>query len=133
MDDHKSVFLLIFKNNLKGCLVNIFGGIMLGLGTLMNLIYNGFFSADVFKSSFDAGLSLSEILKVTLPHSFELIGFWLSGAIGFYIAWHLLQLMRGKESLPKGFYKTVGTGAALVFVIIFVAAYVEAYISVNQL
>jgi hypothetical protein len=44
-------------------------------------------------------MSIISILKVTLPHSFELIGFWLSGAIGFCIAWNIVQFIRGKKIL----------------------------------
>jgi uncharacterized membrane protein SpoIIM required for sporulation len=70
-------------------------------------------------------------LKVTLPHSFELIGFWLSGTIGFYITWNIIQLMRGKESFTIRFYKKVGFYSLAVFFIILAAAYVEAYISTS--
>jgi uncharacterized membrane protein SpoIIM required for sporulation len=41
-------------------------------------------------STYKEGLCVKSILKVTLPHSFEFIGFWLSGAIGFYIAWNII-------------------------------------------
>jgi uncharacterized membrane protein SpoIIM required for sporulation len=131
-NDTQKAFLLIFKNNLKGCLLNIAGGVFLGLGTLFNLMINGFYSADVFASSYKAGMSVETILKVTLPHSFELIGFWLSGAIGLYIAWNIIQFMRGKASFPPHFYKQIGIGTLMVVLIILSAAYVEAYISVKN-
>ncbi|MDR0604225.1 MAG: stage II sporulation protein M [Bacteroidales bacterium] len=89
--DRCVAFGIIFKNNLKGCILNIVGGAMLGLGTLINILFNGFFSADIFVFSYKAGMDITSILRVTLPHSFELIGFWLSGAIGFYIAWNIIQ------------------------------------------
>jgi uncharacterized membrane protein SpoIIM required for sporulation len=130
-DDKYTAFTLIFKNNLKGCILNIIGGVMLGIGTLFNILFNGFFSADIFVSSYKAGLSITSILKVTLPHSFELIGFWLSGAIGFYIAWNMIQFMRGTNSFSSHFYKQVGIGSAVVFIIILLAAYIEAYISTS--
>lgn len=107
------------------------GGVFLGLGTVVNLMINGFYSADVFVTSYHSGLSIRQILNVTLPHSFELIGFWLSGAIGFYIAWNFILFFRSKESFTALFCKKTGIGVAVVFVIILVAAYVEAYISVN--
>jgi uncharacterized membrane protein SpoIIM required for sporulation len=69
-NDRFGTFVVIFSNNLKGCILNIVGGVTLGLGTLLNLLYNGFFSADMFKSANDTGLILSDILKTTLPHSF---------------------------------------------------------------
>jgi uncharacterized membrane protein SpoIIM required for sporulation len=70
-------------------------------------------------------------LKVTLPHSFELIGFWLSGAIGFYITWDIIQFMRGKGTFTSHFYKRTGVYSLAVFFIILAAAYVEAYISTS--
>jgi uncharacterized membrane protein SpoIIM required for sporulation len=129
--DRYEAFIAIFINNLKGCIINIAGGVLFGLGTLFNLMFNGFFSADMFASSYKSGLSIEAILKVTLPHSFELIGFWLSGAIGFYIAWNIIQFMRGKESFTSCFYKRTGISSLAVFIIILAAAYVEAYISTS--
>jgi uncharacterized membrane protein SpoIIM required for sporulation len=130
-NDKYETFTLIFINNLKGCILNIVGGVMLGLVTLINLIYNGFFSADIFVNSYKAGISIESILKVTLPHSFELIALWLSGAVGFYIAWEIIQFMRGKEKFTSPFYKNVGIYSLIIFVIILSAAYVETYISTS--
>jgi uncharacterized membrane protein SpoIIM required for sporulation len=130
-DNKYEAFVLIFENNIKGCILNITGGIFLGLGTFFNLMYNGFFMSDIFMSSYKAGLSIDFMLKITSPHSFELVGFWLSGAIGFYIAWNIIQFMRGKESFTVRFYKYVGIYSLVVFFIILAAAYVEAYISTS--
>lgn len=128
-DNFCAAFGLIFKNNIKSCCINIAGGVMLGLGTIVNLAMNGFFSSDIFVSSYYSGMSIDQILAVTLPHSFELIGFWLSGAIGLWIAWNMIQFIRGKESFTRLFYKRVGLWSVLTFVIILAAAFVEAYIS----
>ena len=130
-DNREEAFALIFANNLKGCLLNIAGGAFLGLGTVVNLMINGFYSADVFATSYNSGLTLQKILSVTLPHSFELIGFWLSGAIGFYIAWHFILFIRGKNHFNLLFLKRVIILTVIVFVIILSAAYVEAFISVS--
>jgi uncharacterized membrane protein SpoIIM required for sporulation len=127
----QEAFIEILKNNLRGCVLNVLGGVLLGLGTVFNLMFNGFFSADMFASSYKSGLSIGSILKVTLPHSFELIGFWLSGAIGFYIAWNIIQFMRGKGTFTSYFYKRIGICSLAVFIIILAAAYVEAYISTS--
>lgn len=128
-EDRSNAFLLILKNNIKGCIINIAGGVMLGLGTVVNLIINGFYSSDVFVSSYYSGQTIRQILDITLPHSFELIGFWLSGAIGLYIAWNIILFIRGKESFTSLFYKKVGILTAITFLIILAAAFVEAYIS----
>lgn len=130
-EDKEKAFILIFINNLKGCLLNMAGGVFLGLGTVVNLIINGFYSADVFVNSYQSGLTVSKILSATLPHSFELIGFWLSGAVGFYIAWNFFLFFRSKECFTVLFCKKAGAATGIVFIIILLAAYVEAYISVN--
>jgi len=129
--DKYSAFITIFMNNIKGCIINIAGGAFMGLGTLLNLAYNGFFSADMFAFSHKHGLDLATIVKVTLPHSFELIGFWLSGGIGFYIAWCIVQFMRGINLFCTKMYTLIGIACALVLIIILTAAYVEAYISTS--
>lgn len=130
-DNREEAFALIFTNNLKGCLLNIAGGAFLGLGTTVNLMINGFYSADVFVTSYNSGMALQKILSVTLPHSFELIGFWLSGAIGFYIAWNFILFIRGKNHFNLFFLKTIAILAVIVFAFILSAAYVESFISVS--
>jgi uncharacterized membrane protein SpoIIM required for sporulation len=128
-NDNKTAFILICTNNLKNCILNIGGGTMLGIGTLLNLIFNGFILADIVISSYKSGLSIESILKTTLPHSFELVGFWLSGAIGFYIAWTIIRYMQGKEKFTVYFYKQIGLYSFMVFLIIIAAAYVESYVT----
>lgn len=130
-ENRSDVFLLIFKNNIKGCTINIAGGMLLGLGTVVNLSINGFYSSDVFIVSYYSGQTIKQILHVTLPHSFELIGFWLSGAIGLHLAWNIILFIRGKESFTSLFYKKVGMWTAITFLIILAAAFVEAYVSIN--
>lgn len=129
--ERKYVFLLILKNNIKGCLLNIAGGTLCALGTIMNLAINGFYSADVLVASYRAGNTISSILSVTLPHSFELVGFWLSGAIGLYIAWNFVLFLRHVSFPTIYFCKIIFLSTTIVFFIILLAAYVEAYISIN--
>ena len=109
---------------------------MLGIGTVANLAINGFAASDadvmVVHSEDDGVVPVQNILKTTLPHSPELIGFWLSGAMGFMIAWQLVLFMRGKESWSKGFLKRMCIYAICVFLIILCSAYIEAHISINM-
>lgn len=126
-------FLLVFKNNIKSCMINVCGGVSLGVCTIVNLAYNGFATSDMFVVSYQSGFSLSDILKTTLPHSFELIGFWLSGAMGLMIAYRLLLFMRGREDISRDFLKQMCIMAFIVFVTTLCAAYVETHISVNML
>jgi uncharacterized membrane protein SpoIIM required for sporulation len=94
-------------------------------------MFNGFFSADMFVSSYKEGMDISTILKLTLPHSFELVGFWLSGAFGLCIAWNIIRFMKGKECFTVRFYKNTGIYSMVILFIILAAAYVEAYISIS--
>jgi Integral membrane protein DUF95. len=93
---------------------------------------NGFSSSDIVVTSYKNGLSITRIIETTLPHSFELLGFWISGGIGFNITRAIIQFMRGKEYLYSVFYKKIGLYSILVFVIIITAAYVEAYITYTK-
>ena len=131
-DNNKTVFFLICKNNQKNCILNIAGGVILGIGTILNLMFNGFVFADVVVGAYKSGLSIDAILRVTLPHSFELVGVWLSGAIGFYVAWNIFQFMCGKGEFDTRFYKKVGKYYIITFFIILTSAYVEAYISMKK-
>jgi uncharacterized membrane protein SpoIIM required for sporulation len=125
----QAAFVSIFTNNIKGCILNILGGVFLGLGTLISLAFNGFVFADVMVSIHSAGMSIHDILRTTLPHSFELIGTWLSGGIGFYIAWLIICFMQGKKSFTSRTCKLIGMYSIVVFLIILSAAYVEAFIT----
>ena len=70
-DNYFEAFLLIFKNNILGCTINITGSVFLGLGTIINLFINGFASADIFKNVYDLGFGLNNILKTTAERSEE--------------------------------------------------------------
>lgn len=125
-------FVLVFKNNMKGCIINICGGVSLGVCTIGNLAFNGFVTSDMFMNSYEAGYPVSCIVRTTLPHSFELIGFWLSGAIGFMIAYQLILFMKGSAGNMIQFAKRVSVLTTVVFLIMLCAAYVETHISVNM-
>ena len=90
-NNRKEVFKLIFLNNIKVAIINIVGGLFLGLGTFVNLAQNGFYAADVFCSIHKNGMSWSKIIEYTAPHSFEMIGIWLSVGWGFILRCLLLM------------------------------------------
>lgn len=132
-EEYFKAFLEISSNNLHGCMINILGGFLLGLVTLLNLSINGLAASDVFTTVYNSGFGLNNILKSTLPHSFELIGFWLSGAMGLAIAWEMIGFMRGKKSFSAKFYNPMALYLCVVFVITLGAAFVEVYISIKGL
>jgi uncharacterized membrane protein SpoIIM required for sporulation len=129
-DNKNKAFQLIFINNLKFAILNIVGGVLLGLATLVNLLQNGFYAAGVFSSVHASGMSWREIITYTAPHSFEMIGIWLSGGIGFYIAKSFYNMIVKNKYPTSLFYKTVVSGTIISSLIILIAAFVEAYISV---
>jgi stage II sporulation protein M len=131
--DNSTTFELIFTNNIKGCLINVLGGVLLSVATVINLLINGFAAADVFRTAYDSGVPLVLILKTTLPHSFELVGFWLSGMIGFMITWQLIRFMKGKEAFPSHVITELCVLLSVMTILIISAAYVEAFISINMM
>ncbi|MCF0191108.1 MAG: stage II sporulation protein M [Marinilabiliaceae bacterium] len=129
--DDYSVFVMIFMNNIKGCIINILGGFLFSVGTFLNLAFNGFMMADTFRLAYDVGMDTEKILMTTLPHSFELLGFFLSGAIGMQITLEMIKLIKNKMCFTKRFFYDGLIQSLIVFVLIISAAFVEAYISVN--
>jgi len=126
-----SAFYLIFTNNLKVCITNILGGVLLGVGTLINLFINGFYTADVLSNIHSNGTSWSVILEHTISHSFEMIGVWLSGALGFFIAKTIFDIMLKNKYPTLTFYKTIAFSILIIILIILIAAYIEAFISIS--
>ncbi len=126
-----SAFYLIFSNNLKVCIINILGGILLGIGTLISLFINGFYTADILSNIHNNGNSWSTIFDNTISHSFEMIGIWLSGGLGFLITKSIFNVMIKNKYPTLLFYKTIGITSLLITLIIFVAAFIESFISIN--
>lgn len=124
-------FSLMFWNNIKVCIINIVGGAMLGIITTISLLQNGFFTADVMSNVYHNGMAVKDIIKHTLPHSVELLGAWLSGAIGFSFAKIIIDYMRGKAMPCKRFIKFLAHNALIVLLITLIAAFIEVYISVS--
>lgn len=131
-EGHKfSAFGLIFWNNLKVCILNIAGGAMLSIMTIINLLKNGLFTGNILSSVYHNGMDISVILKHTLPHSIELLGTWLSGAIGFNFTKIIIDYMRGKGVPEKRHVKFLVTNTLVVLFITFFSAFIEVYVSMS--
>lgn len=130
-NDKWSAFYLIFTNNLKVSVINIIGGVFLGIGTFVNLLFNGFYTADVFSTVHANGTSWNTILAHTLPHSFEMVGIWLSGGLGFFIAKNIFDIMIKNRYPTAMFYKIIVSGILISGLIILIAAYIEAFVSIS--
>jgi len=130
-NNRNEAFQLIFFNNLKVAIINIVGGIFLGLGTFVNLAQNGFYAANIFCSIHKSGMSWLKIIGYTAPHSFEMLGIWLSGGLGFYIANLVIGVMV-KNKYPTALnYKVISISTLFIGLIILFAAYIEAFVSVK--
>ena len=129
-NNRTEAFRLIFLNNLKVVIFNIVGGVLLGLGTFINLLQNGFYAANIFSIVHNNGLSWGKIVTFTAPHSIEMLGIWLSGGLGFYIAKAILDFIRNNKYPTDIFYKRIGLGFLVCTLIVLIAAYIEAFISV---
>ena len=97
-----------------------------------NLIFNQIDNSLCFPQ-YKLGMSITDIFALTLPHSFELIGFWISGGIGLYIAWNIILFMYTDKMPTFKFYKNIGINLLIIFIIILSAAYIETYVSINML
>lgn len=118
-------FLEIFKNNIIVSFKNmVFGALSFGFFSVLYTFYNGFFFGFVTGISFHF-LTISEILKSTLPHSFELFGIALFGYIGFLFSVYLFTRRIFVEM------KIVLTLFILGTIIILMAAIVENYVSMS--
>jgi uncharacterized membrane protein SpoIIM required for sporulation len=126
-----SAFSLMFWNNFKVCIIHMVGGVMLGIVTAVSLLQNGFFTADIMTNIYYSGMPVSAIMKHTLPHSMEIIGAWLSGAIGFSFAKIIIDYMGGKGVPILRFIKFLGINFFAVLLITLIAAYMEVYVSMS--
>lgn len=72
-NDKTATFELILTNNLKGCLINVFGGVLLSVATVGNLLVNGFVSG--------VGVSM---IKTSVPASMTPLG-WYGVAAGLIL------------------------------------------------
>ncbi|WP_149242064.1 stage II sporulation protein M [Dyadobacter sp. 32] len=130
--DQYGAFLSIWKNNATVGIYNVLGGVLLGIGTILNLIMNGYITADILASIYTSGgLTIEQLAKFTLPHSIELLGIWMCSGIGLTIARFIFRYIK-REVFPevrelKGLliYFILGQ------VIILVAAWLEIYVSLE--
>lgn len=125
-----SAFIFVFWNNLKVCIFCIAGGVTLNILTIVTLAQNGFFTADIIMNSYENGISVNELLKHTLPHSFEIVGIWLSGAIGFCFTKILVDYITNEKAPKKKFIRLLNYQFLLIFVITLAAALIETYVSI---
>ncbi len=120
-------FTNIFSSNLKVVFINILGGLTLGILTFVNLITNGIVLSYILKA---IHLIDKKLYLILLPHSFEIIAYILSGAIGIELGVIIFSYIfldkKNKLNIPKMLIKIL-----ISILIIFISALIEVYISPN--
>lgn len=119
---------LILVNNISLLLLNISGAATFGITSLASLITNGYISGAFVNSVEAKSASVSEILKHTLPHSIEFIGFWISNGVGFAFAYYIFLFIFYNKT-HKGVFKFLTLLSLISLLIIVFAAFIEVYIS----
>lgn len=126
----ENLTITIIVQNLKCIATNIFGFFSLGLTTSVNLFYNGFIHGYNIRYSLSVD-GLNTWHKI-LPHSFELIGLYISGAVGYYGANFLLKIVFDKNIQLRKWIITSILFTIISSIIIISAAYIESHISIYQ-
>jgi uncharacterized membrane protein SpoIIM required for sporulation len=120
-------FVNIFSSNLKVVFINILGGLTLGMLTYVNLITNGVVLSYVLKV---IHLIDKKLYLVLLPHSFEIIAYILSGAVGIELGVVLFSHIFLEKKIKLDMSKMI-TKITISVLIIFISALIEVYISPN--
>lgn len=118
-------FVHIAKNNLTVSIKTmIFGIFSLGCFSVIYIFYNGLYSGMIIDDCLKY-LSISELLKVTLPHSIEIIGLVLFGYIGYILSAKILL-----DKMDYTYLKVLLL-FVVALIIIILAAFIESYISIS--
>ena len=123
-------FKKISTNNLLCCGINIGGGTMFSVPTLFNLSFYGYvlgFQIYDILNIEDKKIRNNSLIRI-LPHSFEIVGIWLSGSISFYITWLILCILRNRTVSAYDIKILIKYILSMLLIII-CAAIVETYIS----
>ena len=123
-------FKHIVANNEKMLLLNYTGAFSLGLSPVILTSFNGFIFGS-YIGVYSNYMSMDKILKYTLPHSFELIAIIFSGGEGLFIGISLILCLLGYKKIKDINLKKIAVHFIFCTVIIILAAFVEAYITMS--
>ncbi|WP_158860993.1 stage II sporulation protein M [Lunatibacter salilacus] len=123
------LFWSIAGNNLSVALINLAGGFSLGIVSLLNTFYNGSVLGYAFSVAGN-DLPVTVILRHLLPHAIEIVGIILSCSLGLYLGIYLIRA--AFLDIKAGFnFKGFMIQAGITLIILLVAAYLEAYVSLS--
>ena len=119
----------IIRNNMGVCTISIFGGCFLALPTIVCVVSNGkALGWQVACIAREDKYRNVRILRL-MPHGFEIFAFWLSGGMGFYIFFFLVDLVRNKVINVQEQLKIMLVGILFSVSLVLSAAIIEAHVS----
>jgi stage II sporulation protein M len=126
--------LFVFVNNLISMVQMLVLGFAAGLSPILTLALNGGLVGALVAMTADEGLPVFRLVAVTiLPHGiFELSAFFLCGGLGLKFGYHCtVSPLPGRTRMQsfKYIWKEAATILPLVVLLLFVAAFVEIYIT----
>ena len=128
-------FIEILRNNLYSLAIILMGALLLGIPTLMSLLYNGFVLGVITFYSIKLLKTNSYIIGLLiLPHGiFEILAMIIAGVAGFKIPYEIVRYLAGKKEQPltKEDIKEYLTFALISIILIVIAAWIEANVTLK--
>ncbi|MDO8591351.1 MAG: stage II sporulation protein M [bacterium] len=132
-----NLVMQIFSQNVIASLIAVFGGLLLGLGSILVVVVNGFLIGFVITSIFSLsqdhlGISLAFVLGGTLPHGiFELPAFLIASALGLRLGleWIGRGVKGERGQVFKDNLKKSLLALPAIALILLIAAIIEVFVS----
>ena len=131
-DDTIKLLDIILISNLKLLFLLIIP--TFGFHTILNLFYNGISNGIILGTSIRKFSDATFVLLLIIPHGiFEIPAIIIAGAAGFKIPYEIIRYLAGKKEQPltKEDIKEYLTLALISIILIVIAAFVEAYITLK--
>lgn len=127
------LFKDIVTNNIYCNINNLKGAALFGLPTVINVTLNGLVHGNQLAQIIHQPYTETGTLRIKriLPHSFELIGLFMSGGVAFNGVWILIGIIRSRSD--KFWYSIIISIAYILISIsiTYLAALIEAYYSTS--
>jgi len=124
---------ILFLNNTFASLQVMMLGVFLGIAPLFSAMANGAILGTVaFQLTQEFSQPLPLLLAGVLPHGiFEIPAFLVSAALGLKLGYHLVFPLPGHSRLAslKGIFKEIGIVLPAIFLLLFLAALIEVFIT----
>lgn len=137
MDDYSKIKLILI-NNLESVVLTVMGGVALSIPTVVSTLYNGYLFGSFIGGALASGLSLIEIIKLTVFHGFiEIAGFLMATVAGMRISLLLKDLLislpEDQDFSKKMRLKIISIMKLFLYSLIFItiAGLIEVYISID--